>query len=191
MADISEFSDEPGKVWKLTGPSSISSPGGEPPTLDYAALATQAATAHHEANKRYSQALQDSQLGAFWELVFTCAAGGIVTIKLSPSDQGDYMTIDEALDAEGNDLVDDLDDLYDTANDLPDTIDSHWAILPGVTYEDSRRYGDTATIDITVAAPAAVEAVRQEWLDRAPEGVTPVVEYDPHGGAKHRVYEEN
>jgi len=27
MADISEFSDKPGAIWKLTGPNSVASPG--------------------------------------------------------------------------------------------------------------------------------------------------------------------
>ena len=144
----------------------------------YEELAAMAAKAHREANKRYSQAMQDSQIAAFRELVFTAAAAGIVTVEMLPSDQGDYMTISHAPDVDGVDLVD-SDDLFeameDAAMDLPDSISSHWALLPGVDYVNSRRAGDSAGIDIAVAAPAAAEALREEWLAKAPEGVTAVI----------------
>lgn len=172
MTDISEFNehgDEPGRIWKLTGPNSVHSPGG-PPVPDYAALAAQAETEHRKANERYTAAVEDSQLAAFRELVFTAAADGITEVKLEPSDQGDYMSITSVTG--GSDDLDMEEVLDQSAMDLPDTIHSYWAALPGVTYDSSKRRGDWAVIDIVVAAPAAFEAVHHKWLAEAPEGVT-------------------
>ena len=93
-------------------------------------------------------------------------------VNLEPSDQGEHMTI---TDYEGGD--DDVEEALDqAAMDLADNMSAHWTMLPGVTYEGSRRNSDNASIDITVAAPAAAEALRQEWLAKAPEGVTAIVE---------------
>jgi len=115
----------------------------------YAALAVLAIAEHRAANERYAAAMKDSQLAAFRELVFTAAANDIPEVWLEPSDQGDYMTLT------GISFDDDLVELLeDAATDLPDTRSSHWADLPGVLYEDSKRRGDRATINVRVAAEA-------------------------------------
>ena len=116
---------------------------------DYPLLAAQAAQDHQSANVRYRKALRDSQHYAFSELVFTAAAADLTHVSLEPSDQGDYMTV-QSLDVDD----DVMEALEEGAMDLADTIHSHWAGLPGVDYEDSRRNGDRATIDIQVAAAA-------------------------------------
>lgn len=128
---------------------------------DYSALAAAAEKAHREANERYAEAFRDSEIAAFNELVFTAAAAGVATVVLEPSDQGDHMTIDsyvenDPLDGEEKDL---FDSLYEGAMDLQDSISGTWAILPGVSWDDR---GYRATIDITVAAPAARDALAQE-----------------------------
>lgn len=119
-------------------------------TLDhYAALARLAESEHRLANERYTQAVKDSQLAAFRELVFTAAAAEVTHVSLEPSDQGDYMSVNP-LDVD-DEVMESLDN---GAADLPDTIHSYWAKLPGVEYESSRRMGDKAVIDIKVAADA-------------------------------------
>jgi hypothetical protein len=122
---------------------------------DYEALAEQAVKDHAEANERYSQAFRDSEYAAFQELVFTAAAAGVTVVNLEPSDQGEHMTI---TDYEGGD--DDVEEMLDqAAMDLADNMSAHWTMLPGVTYEGSKRNSDNASIDIKVAAEALIAAI--------------------------------
>lgn len=137
------------------------------PLGEYAALAEQAFTDRQKANERYQQALKDSQLAAHRELVFTAATEDITHVSLEPSDQGDYMTV-EALDVDD----DTMEALDGAAADLPDTIHSYWATLPGVTYESSRRNGDRATVDIKAAAEALIAATPETEVEK-PRPVLP------------------
>lgn len=132
---------------------------------DYRALAEQATHDHTAANKRYQDAVRDSQLAAFAQLVFTAAAADVITVHLEPSDQGDYMTVSGVVGTD--DTVPDVDEdtLEDGASDLPDTVHSYWAVLPGVAYESDRRYGDKATVDVHAAAAPLLEQVQAPTAD--------------------------
>lgn len=132
--------------------------------VDYLALAAQATTDHAAANQRHQEAVRDSQLAAFAQLVFTAAGHDVSTVKLTPSDQGDWMSVAsyDCPDGEPTGDVDDLEEAMDDAvSDLPDTIHSYWADLPGVTYDGDRRYGDKATVDVHAAATALLEQTQQ------------------------------
>lgn len=124
--------------------------------VDYAALFAKADADLKDANARYSQAAADSMDAAFRGLVFGCAAHDVTTIKLEPSDQGDYMSIVWLLGPDGDDHEDsdDLsDDLWNFASDLTDYTDAPWRILPGITVPD---VGYTVEIDVKVAAEGLV-----------------------------------
>lgn len=120
----------------------------------YSALFTQADADLKDANERYSQAAADSMDAAFRGLVFGCAAEGVTEIELEPSDQGDYMSINELTspDDEVNDRL--TEDLWNFASDLTDYPDAPWRILPGVTPDDR---GYRVTIDVKAAAEGLVE----------------------------------
>jgi hypothetical protein len=126
---------------------------------DYAALAAKAQADHTAANERYWQAKRDSEIAAFSELVFHAAAAGVVTVELEPSDQGDWMTVVDFTDAEGKQPEDaGLESaLDDGAMDLQDYSEAHWTMLPGVTYESSKRTTDRATIEIPEAAQGLLD----------------------------------
>lgn len=157
MPDISEFSDEPGKIWKLTGPNSLSSPGTKTQQRQrFQALFNTAEADLKDANERYQQAAVDSMDAAFRGLVFGCAAEGVTEIELEPSDQGDYMSINEFTAPDDVDVDTLMEDLWNFASDLTDLPDAPWRILPGVTVPTER--GDyIVTIDVTVAAEGLLD----------------------------------
>ena len=133
-------------------------------TPDYVALAAKAETNHRTANERYAQAKRDSEIAAFSELVFHAAAAGVVTVELEPSDQGDWMSIVDFADAKGNQPDEEgLEEALDNgAMDLQDYSEAHWVMLPGVTYDNSKRTTDRATIDIPVAAQGLLDLIAEQ-----------------------------
>lgn len=155
MPDINEISDEPGKVWKITGSNSLASPGPSPEDAERAKadeLFTKAQADLDDANERYRQAAVDSMDAAFRALVFGSRAVGVETVRLDPSDQGDYMTTTHFLDASGEDHpdADALDEqFWQFASDLTDYPDAPWRILAGVEVAEN---GTSVSIEIRQAA---------------------------------------
>lgn len=124
------------------------------PDPTYEALFTKADADLKDANERYAQAAVDSMDAAFRGLVFGCAAQGVTEIELEPSDQGDYMSINDLIGPDDVDVDTLMEDLWNFASDLTDYPDAPWRILPGVTVPE-RTY--VVTIDVKAAAEGLVE----------------------------------
>lgn len=161
---------------------------------DYAALAAQAEQDHRAANARFQDAKTASELASFRQVVFACMAAGVTVLNLGASDQGDHMSLTDVEPEELHTSVLD-NDLWDGISDLSDYTSSDWAGQAGVTTTISHRDDQimSATVDIPVAAEALLAEVESPQIEAAgfPRADVVAEAYDPHGGQKHRVYDEN
>ena len=130
---------------------------------DYEALWVEASRQHKDANERLWKAQHESADAALRKLVFAAAHHGVAVLTLEASDQGPYMDVNDYVDAQGNELDEDITDDLWAACDLSDHHDAAWAETPGVSAA-FRRSGTTATIDIAVAAKALATALVEPLL---------------------------